>query len=135
MTKSIESVLADNLEKLIKASPDLDSNPKISRVTKIGTGTLSRLRNADSSATISSVAAIARAFDLQAADLLREDLFDRDGKLQPTQPRAIQKEPESDSPRPARDLIARLRSTPLSEDGYKALDCVFTLAESTIRKK
>lgn len=82
MNMKIENVFASNLQKLMAASKRLDSNLKLAKACGLGNGTISRFRNSESSASINNVQAIAEAYGLNAADLLRSDLFDDMGNLQ-----------------------------------------------------
>lgn len=59
-----------NLTQLMAAHAELCSNPKLSKKTGLGTGTISRLKNGAVDATLSTVEAIAKAFDVQPWQLL-----------------------------------------------------------------
>jgi transcriptional regulator with XRE-family HTH domain len=77
-------VLGANINALMKASapkpgqrpegPDLSSNPKLAKKTKLGTGTISRLRNGTVNANLETLEVIARAFDVQPWQLLVPDM-------------------------------------------------------------
>lgn len=82
MNMKIENVFAANLQKLMAGSKRLDSNLKLAKACGLGSGTISRFRNSESSASITNVQAIAEAYGLGASDLLRPDLFDAMGNLQ-----------------------------------------------------
>lgn len=64
------SVFGRNLTQLMAAHAELCSNPKLSKKTGLGTGTISRLKNGAVDATLSTVEAIAKAFDVQPWQLL-----------------------------------------------------------------
>lgn len=63
-------VLADNLERLMKDRPELDSSPKLKKKTKISDGTINRLRRKETGATIDTIDAIASAYGLYPWQLL-----------------------------------------------------------------
>lgn len=67
---STAKVLGVNLQALMSAHPELGSNPKLAKKTDLGTGSISRLRNGEVDATLSTLQKIAKAFDLQAWQLL-----------------------------------------------------------------
>jgi transcriptional regulator with XRE-family HTH domain len=70
-TKSAAAqVLAGNLNRLMAAHSDLDSNPKLGKKAKIGIATLSRLRNAEVEATLETLERLAKAFDVHVWQLL-----------------------------------------------------------------
>ena len=74
----VRHVVAKNLNALMQSHFDLDSAPKLAKKTKVGTGTISRLRNAKVDATLSVLEAIAIAYDLQPWQLLVPDLSPQD---------------------------------------------------------
>jgi len=53
-----------------KGGTDLSSNPKLAKKTKLGTGTISRLRNGSVNANLETLEAIAKAFDVEPWQLL-----------------------------------------------------------------
>lgn len=55
---------------LMGSHPALSSNPKLSEKTKLGTGTIHRIRNGQADANLSTLEALAKAFDLQPWQLL-----------------------------------------------------------------
>jgi transcriptional regulator with XRE-family HTH domain len=63
-------VLGANLAALMASNEELNSNPKVSKKTGLGTGSISRLRNGDVDANLSTLEKIARAFDLAPWQLL-----------------------------------------------------------------
>jgi transcriptional regulator with XRE-family HTH domain len=63
-------VLGANLTALMASNGDLNSNPKVSKKTGLGTGSVSRLRNGDVDANLSTLEKIAKAFELQPWQLL-----------------------------------------------------------------
>lgn len=135
MGKSIEEVLAGNLSRLMAMHPTLDSNPKIAKAVKVGTGTISRIRNAESSTSIGLTHDLARAFGLQAADLLRPDLFGPNGELQPMPAPTVRHRDIPAPPAGARPLIVRLSTHPLDDESYRTIAKVIGLAEKLQEKK
>lgn len=71
-SKRIEKVLADNINKLLGDHSYLNSNPKIAERTGLGTGTISRVRNADGSTKLETVEALSKAFGVTVTELLTE---------------------------------------------------------------
>ncbi|MES2910583.1 MAG: hypothetical protein V4718_04295 [Pseudomonadota bacterium] len=63
------AVVSANLNTLMKAYPDLSSNLKLDKKTKIGTGAISRARNGQN-LTLITMEALAKAFDLEVWQLL-----------------------------------------------------------------
>lgn len=76
MTKTIptERILADNLNRLMAERWALDSNPKLSAVTKLSTSTISRLRNAAAACTLDTLDLLAEAFEIWPWQLLVPNL-------------------------------------------------------------
>lgn len=70
--KSIETVVAENLQRLMQARPALGSNTKIAKAAKLGTGTVSRIRNADASVGIGNLQKVAHAFNVDIVHLMRD---------------------------------------------------------------
>lgn len=75
MDKPIRKVLADNLSALMASNPRFKSNQKLAAATKLGLGTITRVLNQDSAASIETVEAIAKRFGLTVSQLLNEELF------------------------------------------------------------
>lgn len=94
MPADIKKVLAKNLRALMESTPALDSYPKISRATLLGLGTISRIINAESAASIDTVEVLARAFGRSPAELLRTDLDNRLDILGDTASRLAQLAPD-----------------------------------------
>ena len=67
-------VLGANLRALMGSQPELSSNPKLAEKTKLGTGTISRLKNGQVDATVSTLEALAKAFDMAPWQLLVPNL-------------------------------------------------------------
>lgn len=63
-------VLGQNLESLMRATPELNSNPKLAKKTELGTGTISRLRNGEVDANLATLEKLAAAFHVEAWQLL-----------------------------------------------------------------
>jgi transcriptional regulator with XRE-family HTH domain len=62
-------VLAENLNALMAFHPNLNSNPKLAKKMEVSTATISRLRNAEVDANLSTVELIAKAFDVDVWQL------------------------------------------------------------------
>lgn len=71
---TIESVLAANLNALMASDESLNTVEKLAKRSGVGTGTIDRLRRAEVSARLHTVAAIAKAFQLAPWQLLVPDL-------------------------------------------------------------
>lgn len=67
---STAKVLGENLLALMKAHPDLGSNPKLATRTKLGTGTISRLKNGQVDANLETLERLAKAFHVEPWQLL-----------------------------------------------------------------
>lgn len=63
-------VFADNLNALMAAHPDLGSNPKLSKKTGLGTGSLSRFRNGEVDPNLGTLEKVAGAFHVEVWQLL-----------------------------------------------------------------
>lgn len=63
-------VLADRLRDCMARRPDLDTQVKVSKASKLAQATLSRILNAESGASIDSVDDIAKAFGVSHLELL-----------------------------------------------------------------
>lgn len=72
-TSKTAQALADNLNRLMKARADLDSNPKLGKRSGLSVSTLSRLRNGNVEATLQVVERLADAFAISPARLLDTD--------------------------------------------------------------
>lgn len=70
ISSSTAKVLGENLVRLMAAHPDLNSNPKLAAKTRLGTGTISRLRNGAVDANMDTLERMARAFHVEAWQLL-----------------------------------------------------------------
>ena len=66
-------ILANNLRALMAARPDLDTLPKITARSGVTNGTLDRIRRAVVSTRVDELERLARAFGLEAWELLRPD--------------------------------------------------------------
>lgn len=67
---SIAELLGTNLQALMTAHADLSSNPKLAAKTKLGTGTISRLRNGEVDANLDTLQRLAKAFNVEPWQLL-----------------------------------------------------------------
>lgn len=63
-------VLAENLGRLMRFHHDLDSNPKLSKKSGLGLGTISRLRNGDVDPNLATLESLAGAFGLSPWQML-----------------------------------------------------------------
>jgi transcriptional regulator with XRE-family HTH domain len=70
IASSTAKVLGENLARLMAAHPDLNSNPKLAAKTRLGTGTISRLRNGAVDANMDTLERMARAFQVEPWQLL-----------------------------------------------------------------
>lgn len=68
--KATKGVLAENLNKLMRAHPSLESNPKLSKRAKLGVGTIARVRNSDAAVNLDTLDKLAGCFDLQPWQML-----------------------------------------------------------------
>ena len=69
-TKPTKEVLAENINALMRANTSLDSNPKLSDKSDLGTGSISRIRNAEGAVNLDTLDKLAKCFDLQPWQLL-----------------------------------------------------------------
>jgi transcriptional regulator with XRE-family HTH domain len=72
----LRQVIADRLRELMAASPDLDTQVKLARRSGLSQSSVARILSADSSATVDSIANLARAFDIPPASLLLSNKVD-----------------------------------------------------------
>lgn len=72
MTRDVRQLVADRLSVLMKASPQLNTLKKLADKSHVPYSTIQRIKKAEVAATITSLDAIAGAFGLTAADLLRD---------------------------------------------------------------
>jgi transcriptional regulator with XRE-family HTH domain len=108
---TIRDTLARNLQLLMQANPNLDSNPKLAKAADIGIGTVSRLLNAQVDATIETVAKIAKCFELTPWQMLVPDLC-------PKSPPVLRVMSEAEA-----ELFERLRNVIMTRaSGFQDLD-------------
>lgn len=72
-TSKTAKALAENLNRLMKARADLDSNPKLGKRSGLPVSTISRLRNGKVEATLQVVERLADAFSVPPARLIDAD--------------------------------------------------------------
>jgi transcriptional regulator with XRE-family HTH domain len=70
LASSTAKVLGDNLRALMAANPELGSNPKLAAKTRLGTGTISRMKNGAVDANLDTLERIAAAFGVEPWQLL-----------------------------------------------------------------
>lgn len=70
--KPSKEVLAANINRLMAETLALQSNPKLSKRSKLGLGTVARVRNAESAANLDTVDTLAETFGVQPWELLVE---------------------------------------------------------------
>lgn len=70
VASSTAKVLGENLAALMAAHPELNSNPKLAAKTRLGTGTISRLRNGMVDANLDTLERMATAFGVAPWQLL-----------------------------------------------------------------
>lgn len=80
---SVEKTLAQNLDLLMSARPEFNSQLKLSRASGVGQTTVGRIRRADGAATIDNVEKLAKVFHLRAFELLDPALRARLGHADP----------------------------------------------------
>ena len=81
-SRPTREVLAENINALMKVNLSLDSNPKLSDKSALGTGSISRIRNADGAVNLDTLDKLAKCFELQAWQLLVPE-------MDPTSPRVL----------------------------------------------
>jgi transcriptional regulator with XRE-family HTH domain len=69
----LRQVIADRLRELMAACPDLDTQVKLAHQAGLSQSSVARILSADSSATVDSIANLARAFGIPPASLLMGD--------------------------------------------------------------
>ena len=74
---SIRQILANNLKYLMASNSNLDTQVKLATKSQIGQPTIGRTLRQESDAGIGTVHSLARAFKLEAQDLLDAGLIDR----------------------------------------------------------
>lgn len=72
--KNIEDILAENVEKLMSAHIDLNSQAKLGKKSGVGQRTVGRILNKEGFPTADKLAKIAAAFELMPWQLLVPDL-------------------------------------------------------------
>jgi transcriptional regulator with XRE-family HTH domain len=70
LASSTAKVLGDNLRTLMAAHAELGSNPKLAAKTRLGTGTISRMKNGAVDANLDTLERIAHAFGMEPWQLL-----------------------------------------------------------------
>ena len=93
----MESIVGDNLDTLMKHREGLSTNHRVADKIKIPARTVGRIRNAETSCQIDTLAKLAKAFDIEPWQLLVPN-------YDPTNP------PVRVQTRAERDLYARMRS-------------------------
>lgn len=78
MGKTVDQLLADNLNRLMSSpTSSLKTNVAVGRRSGIGQATVDRARNNHAGLSIAKVEALARAFNLEAWQLLAPDLGEK----------------------------------------------------------
>lgn len=80
--KNINEIVADNLSRLMDHVPELDSQGKLHKKSKVAQSTIGRTLRKETSITVENLASIAYAFELQPWQLLVPD-------LDPSNPQAL----------------------------------------------
>jgi hypothetical protein len=62
--KATKHTLSTNLNRLMEANLSLASNPKLAKRSKLGLGTIARIRNADVAINLDTLDSLAACFDL-----------------------------------------------------------------------
>lgn len=68
------AVLAANINKLMQKHPALSTNVKLAAEAGLGLGTVARIRNASTAATLDTIDVLARVFGLEPWQMLVKDL-------------------------------------------------------------
>ena len=71
---NLRQILSRNLIALMESDANLDTLQKLADRTKLGHGTIDRVKKAQVAATIDTVECIAKAFNLEAWQLLVRDI-------------------------------------------------------------
>lgn len=74
---SIDMVIARNVDELMRRNRELGSQVLLSKKTGVATSTVGRIRRGEVSPTADSLDAIAKAFGMEAGDLMDKDLIKR----------------------------------------------------------
>jgi hypothetical protein len=70
--RKVVDILAENLNWLMTSFPALHSTEMLEAKSGVGRSTIARIRQSESSATIDTVESLAKAFGLNASDLLKD---------------------------------------------------------------
>jgi hypothetical protein len=73
-------ILAENLKKLMAATPSLRTIPELTKASSVSNGTLDRIRRADVATNVDVLEQLARAFGVTPWQLLVQDLVVTTGK-------------------------------------------------------
>jgi transcriptional regulator with XRE-family HTH domain len=101
-----KEILAENLTRLMNESRDLRTIKQLSEASKVSTGTIDRIRRAESAAGVDTVGMLAEAFGLTAWQMLVPDLH-------PTNPPMLAAESER-----LKQLYANLKHTAEAIEGH-----------------
>lgn len=101
-----KAILAENLTKLMAESRDLRTIKQLSEASGVSTGTIDRIRRAESAAGVDTVGMLAAAFGLTAWQLMVPELH-------PTNPPLLAAESDR-----LKDLYASLKNTAEAIEGH-----------------
>lgn len=73
MKKSLQKILAENVEALMKHRPEVGTEKLLRAKAKIGGGTLDGIRQMDKAPTLRTLEKLAKAFDIEPYQLLIPD--------------------------------------------------------------
>lgn len=97
--QTLRDLVGANIARLMQSRPKLSSNTKLSERSGVGLGTVSRIINGETAATLDTLARLAAAFDLAPWQLLVPN-------LDATNPQILQSISSKEA-----DLYKRLRET------------------------
>lgn len=108
-------ILGDNLSRLMKSRPELDSNPKLQDKSGVGLATISRIIHGQTAATLDTLEELAKAFGLQSWQLLVPG-------LDPLSPQMLASAKEAKMYESMRALVAQTEVVPApGVAGYKKI--------------
>ena len=102
----ISKVISSNIDKLMKARPDLNTQEKLASKAGVSSSTIFRVRRGEVAITVDNLDSIAKAFGLEAKDLLSEKLLTAGGLISQTD-KSLSAKQQTCSPRTLK-IIDRL---------------------------
>lgn len=80
----ISKIISSNIDRLMKARPDLNTQEKLASKAGVSSSTIFRVRRGEVAITVDNLDSIAKAFGLEAKDLLSEKLLTAGGLISQT---------------------------------------------------